>query len=98
MKLDDFMDSVLSCESPPLDFTPSLQALWWAKKGDWEKSHSIAQEIEDVTGYWIHAHLHRAEGDFGNAAYWYERAGKPPKKTEDLALELNDIIIFLLGN
>ena len=39
-----------------------------------------------------------AEGDFGNAAYWYERAGKPPKKTEDLALELNDIIIFLLGN
>ncbi len=54
-----------------------LQALWWAGRGEWEQAHGIAQEIETRDGSWVHAYLHRVEGDTGNAAYWYRRAGRP---------------------
>jgi hypothetical protein len=60
-----------------VDFDGPLLALWWAGKGDWTKAHEVAQEIETAGGSWVHAYLHRAEGDAFNAAYWYRRAGKP---------------------
>ena len=53
-----------------------LLALWHDKKGSWKKAHEIAQEIDDNSGSWIHAYLHRKEGDLSNASYWYHRAGK----------------------
>ena len=44
--------------------------------GDWDGAHRIVQEIESTDSYWIHAYLHRKEGDLANSQYWYRRAGK----------------------
>ena len=54
-----------------------LKALDLDKAGDWESAHDLAQQVEDSNGYWLHAYLHRKEGDLGNAGYWYRRAGQP---------------------
>ena len=69
---------------PPTGITGSLMALWYAGKGDWEQAHNIAQDIATAEGSWVHAYLHRQEGDIGNARYWYNRAGK---KLSELSLE-----------
>jgi len=61
----------------PEGCSAELAALWHARAGDWHQAHEIAQDIESKNGAWIHAYLHRVEGDPGNAAYWYQRAGKP---------------------
>ena len=63
--------------SLPAGMPPLVEALWWLAQGNWQRAHSIAQDIETSDGAWVHAHLHRAEGDPGNAAYWYRQAGKP---------------------
>ena len=60
------------------------------------QQHDIAQEIEESEGSWVHAYLHREEGDLGNAAYWYSRAGRPVKRSEDLAEEWHEIVGELL--
>jgi hypothetical protein len=62
---------------PPASLSPALLALWQDARGDWESAHQTAQSIEDETGAWIHAYLHRKEGDIANAGYWYRRAGRP---------------------
>ena len=54
----------------------ALLALWWDAQGDWQAAHEIAQEVEGADGAWVHAYLHRKEGDVGNAGYWYRRAGR----------------------
>ena len=76
MTWEEFIAS-LSKEAIPEHMTAYLQALWYDAKGNWQKAHEVAQDINDKTGSWIHAYLHRKEGDAGNAAYWYRRAGKP---------------------
>lgn len=97
MNLEEFIESI-SDLSKPLETLPDcLQALWWDKKGNWGKAHEIAQEVEESDGAWVHAYLHRVEGDLGNAAYWYSRAGKPVKKREDLDEEWRNITSELLG-
>lgn len=58
-------------------FTGALLALWWDAQGDWQKAHEVAQDVPGADGAWVHAYLHRKEGDSGNAAYWYHRAGRP---------------------
>jgi hypothetical protein len=75
MTLDEFNAS-LSEHLPPSRLNPFLQSLWYDRKGDWEKAHNIAQEIHTTSGSWIHAYLHRREGDTSNAAYWYHMADK----------------------
>jgi len=50
------------------------------KNGDWTKAHAIVQDIESADAAWVHAYLHRREGDIGNARYWYRRAGRPESK------------------
>jgi len=72
---DAFEDSLNNSE-PNQDWTPALKSLWYAAKSDWEASHSIAQDLHTPFGSWIHAHLHRVEGDKFNAQYWYSQAGK----------------------
>lgn len=79
----------------PPSLTESLQAMWHDAKGNWNKAHDIAQEIHSKEGSWIHAYLHRKEGDAGNAAYWYHRANQPVCKTS-LAQEWEDIVKTLL--
>jgi len=51
-------------------------ALWYDARGDWHRAHTIAQDVDDAGGAWVHAYLHRKEGDLGNAGYWYQRAGR----------------------
>ena len=58
----------------------ALRALWFAGRGGWEQAHEIAQEDESREGAWVHAYLHRTEGDTSNANYWYRRAGVPCKR------------------
>lgn len=85
MELKTFRDS-LEASAPPAEISPALQALWYDAKGDWNKAHELAQEQNEQAGAWVHAYLHRKEGDTSNAAYWYKRAGEPmpqmPLETE----------------
>lgn len=94
MTIEAFKASLSEAE-PPAGISKSLEAMWYDGKGDWETSHNIAQDILSVDGSWIHAYLHRKEGDQGNAAYWYRRAGRNvPKLT--LEEEWEEITIQLL--
>ncbi|RAI99819.1 hypothetical protein LX64_04372 [Chitinophaga skermanii] len=79
MTITEFNAS-LQLTQPPADLSPALEALWWDAKEEWNRAHDIAQDIRDNAGSWIHAYLHRKEGDNLNAEYWYDRAGKhmPP--------------------
>jgi hypothetical protein len=76
MTLAEFK-ATLSAPAPPPGVSPPLAALWHDARGDWDAAHCVAQDIESPAGAWIHAYLHRKEGDASNAAYWYRRAGKP---------------------
>jgi hypothetical protein len=64
----------LSAEKPPAGLAVPAEALWWAAKGDWDKAHRLVQEDESKEAAWVHAYLHRVEGDLSNAGYWYRRA------------------------
>lgn len=75
MNYDEFISS-LAQDQPPQKISPVLKALWFDGKDDWEGSHNVAQEINDKNGSWVHAYLHRKEGDLSNARYWYSMAGK----------------------
>jgi hypothetical protein len=87
LDLKSFRESIEKPE-PPGGLSLALQALWWDAKGDWEKAHQRAQEREDEAGMWVHAYLHRKEGDLSNADYWYRRCKKsPPKTSLDQELE-----------
>ncbi|HEV2397189.1 MAG TPA: hypothetical protein VGS27_09640 [Candidatus Sulfotelmatobacter sp.] len=67
----------LTASEPPAGLSLALAGLWWDAKGDWNRAHESAQQDEGAAGSWVHAYLHRKEGDQSNAAYWYGRAGKP---------------------
>lgn len=94
MTLDDFHKSISATE-PPAGLTLALAGLWWDAKGDWKRAHEAAQQDEDVGGAWVHAYLHRKEGDEDNAAYWYRRAGKSVCR-ETLDAEWASIVQALL--
>jgi hypothetical protein len=70
------LKATLSSPAPPAGLSPALAALWQDAKGDWDAAHRIAQDIHSPDGAWIHAYLHRKEGDPSNATYWYRQAGK----------------------
>ena len=76
--LEEFQLSVKgSAAAPPPQSSPALKALWLEGRGEWEKAHEAAQSDHTSEGSWVHAYLHRKDGDLGNAAYWYSRAGRP---------------------
>ena len=76
MTLDD-LRATLASSAPPPALRGALLALWHDARGDWDMAHRVAQDVDDASGAWVHAYLHRKEGDESNAAYWYRRAGKP---------------------
>ena len=63
--------------APPQHLGSILQALWWDRRGDWDRAHALVAEHDSADAAWVHAYLHRREGDDANARYWYRRAGKP---------------------
>ncbi len=94
MDFATFKGSV-SLEEPPEGLSLALRALWWDAKGDWDKAHECAQAEEDEAGAWVHAYLHRKEGDASNAGYWYRRVGRGAA-TVTLAQEWEAIASALL--
>ena len=86
----------LADREPPRGISLALAALWWAAKGDWNKAHAIAQSDEGADAAWVHAYLHRVEGDLGNARYWYARAGRSPASGR-IEIEWDAIVEALLA-
>lgn len=95
MTLEQFRQSVRE-NAPARDLNAALAGLWWDAKGDWTKAHESAQQDEDIAGSWVHAYLHRKEGDASNAAYWYSRAGRRPSQLT-LEQEWEEIATALLS-
>ncbi len=95
MDLKSFKAS-LNRDMPPEGLGRALQAIWHEAKGDWHKAHRLAQAQDDQTGAWVHAYLHRVEGDTANAGYWYRRAGKL-HSSAPLNEEWEQIALALLG-
>jgi hypothetical protein len=92
----DFKTS-LSAASPPASFSVYGQAIWWAGKGNWEKAHTLVQDLEDRSGARIHAYLHRLEGDISNAGYWYSRANTKMPEADSTREWENLVEEFLSG-
>ncbi|MEF8794039.1 hypothetical protein [Thiohalorhabdus sp.] len=93
MDLEAFKATLAEAE-PLEEWGRPLQALWWAAQGNWDRAHRLAQAEPGPDGAWVHAYLHRLEGDLGNASYWYRRAARPvsqaklEKEWEAIAAEL----------
>lgn len=96
MTLEDFTHSIADSK-PPDGLTGALAGLWWDAKGDWKQAHECAQEDSSTEGSWVHAYLHRKEGDASNAAYWYGRAHQPVCR-ESLESEWQSIVRTLLAD
>lgn len=63
--------------TPPPDLSPEVVALWHDAHGAWDRAHEVVQDLDTPAAAWVHAYLHRREGDQSNARYWYTRAGQP---------------------
>ncbi len=98
MSFEEFHRAAKSGQVPPTALTPALRALWLDANNDWEGAHSAAQSDSGQDGAWVHAYLHRKEGDLANAGYWYRRAGRSvPPAALDLQHEWAEIARVLLG-
>ena len=95
MSIDKFTLLMEKQEISPASLPSSLQALWYDKKGDWDKADQIVQNVNDADNAWVHAYLHRKEGDLSNARYWYRRSGRSEFK-ESLNQEWEQIAMNLL--
>ena len=94
MTSEEFL-AIVENEDPPGFLPEILLALWFDRKGDWDKAHELAQAIPTSDGSWVHAYLHRREGDLWNARYWYNRAGRAESKA-DLESEWLEIVDTLV--
>ena len=88
-------ERTLARSKPPSGLAPALAALWWAGKDDWSRAHRIVMDEGGRDCAWVHAYLHRVEGDLDNARYWYRRAHRPVP-TGTLAAEWQAIVQELL--
>lgn len=90
----DFI-ATLSGAAPAPGLAAPLAGLWWAAKGNWDEAHRIVQDNTGRDAAWVHAYLHRVEGDLGNAGYWYRQAGRPVA-TDSLESEWQRIVSALI--
>ena len=95
MTVQQFRDS-MARDEPPKESSIALAALWWDAKGDWKRAHETAGLDEGPAAAWVHAYLHRKEGDTSNARYWYGRADRTPS-TRSLDEEWSEITTALLS-
>ncbi|MDF5736562.1 MULTISPECIES: hypothetical protein [unclassified Nostoc] len=77
MNTDEFLQLIERQRPCPETLPKGLQAMWYDKKGDWNKAHEILGNASDADSAWVHAYLHRKEGDLYNARFWYQRSGQP---------------------
>ncbi len=93
-------ESALKQSEPPGVWPIELKALWWDYRGDWDIAHDLVDQSATPLSNWIHAYLHRKEGDEWNAGYWYGQAGKPFCKTSlsEEWLQLVAVILTDKGN
>lgn len=95
MTVEEFTASLHS-DAPPEGLSLAVQSLWHDGKGAWKTAHDlINDEEEEQQCMWVHAYLHRKEGDNFNAGYWYKKAGKPFSKAP-LEIEWETILMTLL--
>jgi hypothetical protein len=94
MSFEEFKETVAGARPPQV--SGPLLALWHDARGDWDAAHNAVQSDASPDGAWVHAYLHRKEGDAGNAGYWYRRAGRPMARG-DLAAESDAIAAALLA-
>jgi hypothetical protein len=92
--LTEFKTSLNDSEPAPGLAAP-LNSLWYDAKGDWDLAHQQVDHLSDAESAWVHAYLHRKEGDTGNADYWYRRAGKARPATS-LAEEWETLVQYFL--
>jgi hypothetical protein len=98
VNIDDFAASAAAGEEPPRGLGDDLMAMWLARAGRWDEAHDLCQQVPGPTGAWVHAYLHRVEGDLGNAGYWYAVAGKTqPPGQEDLEEEWRAMVEAMLA-
>ncbi len=90
-------EASLKDDAPPAAASTPLKAMWHAAKDEWETAHGLAQSDDSAESAWVHAHLHRIEGDLDNAGYWYNRAGRP-KSDAPLKDEWAEIVGALAGS
>lgn len=95
MTFDEFKQLVSAPEQPAQSLSEPLQALWHDKNQDFDKAHQIVQNSSGADSAWVHAYLHRKEGDRNNARYWYNQAGQPESQAE-LSQEWEQIARSLL--
>lgn len=82
---------------PPPGIGSLLEALWHEAHGDWDRAHRIVQDIGTAEAAWVHAYLHRVEGDESNAGYWYRRANRP-HSSDDLVDEWHEVAEYLCSS
>jgi hypothetical protein len=99
MSFADFAASVARDAQPPANLSAALKALWHDARGDWAQAHGVAQDDSSKAGSWVHAYLHRKEGDTDNAGYWYAKAARS-RPADDVTLrdEWEQIVRELLGD
>lgn len=99
MSFAEFAESVTRQSHPPAETSGALAALWHDARGAWARAHELAQADRSRAGAWVHAYLHRKEGDLGNAGYWYAHAGRSrPADDVTLQAEWEQIARELLGD
>jgi hypothetical protein len=95
MNTEEFLRLMEKQRPCPQTLPKAVQALWYDKKGDWNQAHDIVQDASDADSAWVHAYLHRKEGDINNARYWYRRSNQP-EFTGELNQEWEQITSLLL--
>jgi hypothetical protein len=94
MTLEEFR-STLSDPIEPQGISKNLLALWLDANGKWHEAHDIVQMTGGYDGDWIHAYLHRKEGDVSNSGYWYSRIGRS-RPSHSLDDEWEELVRYLL--
>ena len=87
----------LKLDAPDPQFSPIVKSLWYDAKGDWEQAHAQVDQLNDLDSAWVHAYLHRKEGDIWNADYWYARA-KKTRPSISLEEEWERLVVYFIKN
>lgn len=96
MNTQEFIEHTRNHKAPEATWPFPLQALWYAQIGEWDRAHQVTQQEDTPACAWVHAYLHREEGDLSNARYWYARA-KQPESSATLDEERMELISSLLA-